>query len=104
MLFVVTDEVSELLFAAFQRGVELLHLIHQLRFLQLQPLTIRLHCYREREKEINGERHKSIKREKEIQREEREKEKERCVGRQRQRGNQRYEKRETERARERGGT
>ena len=45
VLLVVTDEVPQLLLTALQRGVQLLHLVHQVRLLRLQSLPVRLHRY-----------------------------------------------------------
>lgn len=43
MLLVVADEVPELFLAALQRGVQLLHLAHQVRLLALQALPVGFH-------------------------------------------------------------
>lgn len=43
MLLIVAYEVAELLLSALQRGVKLLHLVHQVGFLGFQTLTVRLH-------------------------------------------------------------
>lgn len=43
VLLVVADEVAELLLAALQRGVQLLHLAHQVRLLTLQALSVGFH-------------------------------------------------------------
>lgn len=43
MLLIVAYEVAELLLSALQRGVKLLHLVHQVGFLCFQTLTVRLH-------------------------------------------------------------
>lgn len=43
MLLIVAYEVTKLLLSALQRGVKLLHLVHQVGFLCFQTLTVRLH-------------------------------------------------------------
>lgn len=43
VLLVVADEVAQLLLAALQCGVQLLHLAHQVRLLALQALPVGLH-------------------------------------------------------------
>lgn len=43
MLLIVAYKVAELLLSALQRGVKLLHLVHQVGFLCFQTLTVRLH-------------------------------------------------------------
>lgn len=48
MLLIVAYEVTQLLLSALQRGVKLLHLVHQVGLLRFQTLTVRLHgCSRE---------------------------------------------------------
>jgi len=67
VLLVVAYEVAELLLPALQCGIKLLHLVHQVRFLHLQALTVRLHgCkedIRERERERARERERERERE-----------------------------------------
>lgn len=43
MLLIVAYEVTQLLLSALQRGVKLLHLVHQVGLLRFQTLTVRLH-------------------------------------------------------------
>lgn len=43
VLLIVAYEVTQLLLSALQRGVKLLHLVHQVGLLRFQTLTIRLH-------------------------------------------------------------
>jgi hypothetical protein len=43
VLLVVADEVPKLLLAALQRGVQLLHLAHQVRLFALQALPVGFH-------------------------------------------------------------
>ncbi len=43
VLLIVAYEVAELLLPALQCGIKLLHLVHQVCFLRLQALTVRLH-------------------------------------------------------------
>lgn len=43
MLLIVAYEVAELLLPALQRGVKLLHLVHQVGLLCFQTLPVRLH-------------------------------------------------------------
>lgn len=45
VLLVVADEVPQLLLAALQRGVQLLHLARQVRLLALQALPVGFHGY-----------------------------------------------------------
>lgn len=52
MLLVVSDKVPELLLAALQCGIQLLHLVHQVGFLRLETLSVGLHGCDKKEKEI----------------------------------------------------
>lgn len=66
MLLIVAYEVSQLLLSALQRGVKLLHLVHQVGLLRFQTLTVRLHGCDElkeekaREKSIESYRQRTI--------------------------------------------
>lgn len=46
MLVVVAYELSQLLLSALQCCVQLLHLIRQVCFLHLQPLTVSFHSFK----------------------------------------------------------
>lgn len=46
VLLIVAYEVTELLLSALQRGIKLLHLIHQVCLLCFQTLTVRLHGWK----------------------------------------------------------